>query len=210
MNTNELGKRIKEARIAKKMTQSEVVGSFITRNMLSQIENGTATPSVKTLTYLSKTLEIPLDQLLPDAEENRLASETGFLYNTEKDRSLSKIISLYLQGKQQYMAGDYSKALCTLETCLTEMNNRITDNSSVTEPILDDEIAALFALISYQSAFFLGKNESAQNDAVQLADAIEDAKKAIQYSSRGIFANTELKTKAMLLLEELLNRRLSQ
>ena len=58
MGKNTLGKRIKEARLAKKMTQSEVVGDFITRNMLSQIESGSATPSVKTLEYLCKVLEI--------------------------------------------------------------------------------------------------------------------------------------------------------
>ena len=58
MEKNTLGKRIKEARLAKKMTQSEVVGNFITRNMLSQIESGSATPSVKTLEYLCKVLEI--------------------------------------------------------------------------------------------------------------------------------------------------------
>lgn len=53
MDSIELGKRIREARLSKKMTQSEVVGTFITRNMLSQIESGTATPSFKTLEYLS-------------------------------------------------------------------------------------------------------------------------------------------------------------
>ena len=42
MNSEELGKRIKEARLAKKMTQSELVGTFITRNMLSRIESGNA------------------------------------------------------------------------------------------------------------------------------------------------------------------------
>ena len=36
MNPSLLGKKIKEARLAKKMTQKEVVGNFITRNMLSQ------------------------------------------------------------------------------------------------------------------------------------------------------------------------------
>ena len=35
MNPSLLGKKIKEARLAKKMTQKEVVGNFITRNMLS-------------------------------------------------------------------------------------------------------------------------------------------------------------------------------
>ena len=59
MNAAELGFRIKEARIAKKMTQSQVVGDFITRNMLSQIENGNAMPSVNTLEYLAEILDLP-------------------------------------------------------------------------------------------------------------------------------------------------------
>ena len=37
MEKNTLGKRIKEARLAKKMTQSEVVGDFITRNIMSPL-----------------------------------------------------------------------------------------------------------------------------------------------------------------------------
>ena len=68
MDPIELGKKIKEARLAKKMTQSEVVGDFITRNMLSQIESGTATPSVKTLEYLAKTLGLNLTSLMPTEE----------------------------------------------------------------------------------------------------------------------------------------------
>ncbi|MCM1334655.1 MAG: helix-turn-helix domain-containing protein [Bacteroides sp.] len=69
MNSVELGKRIKEARLARKMTQADVVGDFITRNMLSQIESGTANPSVKTLTYLAKVLQLPVNYLLPDELE---------------------------------------------------------------------------------------------------------------------------------------------
>lgn len=65
MNSQELGRRLKEARLAKKMTQSEVVGDFITRNMLSQIESGVATPSIKTLEYLAGVLEISMASLMP-------------------------------------------------------------------------------------------------------------------------------------------------
>ena len=64
MDRAALGSRIKEARLAKKLTQTEVVGSFITRNMLSQIASGTATPSIKTLTYLAGVLELPVEQLI--------------------------------------------------------------------------------------------------------------------------------------------------
>lgn len=66
MDNAELGRRLKAARLAKKMTQSDVVGNFITRNMLSQIESGSATPSMKTLEYLAGVLEIPMERLLAD------------------------------------------------------------------------------------------------------------------------------------------------
>ncbi|MBR1423566.1 MAG: helix-turn-helix transcriptional regulator [Ruminococcus sp.] len=66
MDSVTLGKKIKEARLKKKLTQNEVVGDFITRNMLSQIESGAANPSVKTLEYLCKVLEIPPNQLIDE------------------------------------------------------------------------------------------------------------------------------------------------
>ena len=66
MDSVTLGKKIKEARLKKKLTQNEVVGDFITRNMLSQIESGTANPSVKTLEYLCRVLEIPSSQLIDE------------------------------------------------------------------------------------------------------------------------------------------------
>ena len=69
MDKTELGRRIKEARISKKMTQSELVGDFITRNMLSRIESGNASPSVKTLEYLASKLELPVSSLVPEDNE---------------------------------------------------------------------------------------------------------------------------------------------
>ena len=47
-----LGQKLKQTRLARGMTQSQVVGDRITRNMLSQIENDLASPSVGTLEYL--------------------------------------------------------------------------------------------------------------------------------------------------------------
>ena len=52
-----LGQTLKQARLARGMTQAQVVGERITRNMLSQIENDQASPSVGTLEYLAAVLE---------------------------------------------------------------------------------------------------------------------------------------------------------
>ncbi len=55
-----LGQKVRELRLSKQMTQKELAGDCITRNMLSQIENGSATPSMKTMEYLAGKLEKPL------------------------------------------------------------------------------------------------------------------------------------------------------
>ncbi|MBQ8605789.1 MAG: helix-turn-helix transcriptional regulator [Clostridia bacterium] len=67
MDKVSLGKLIREARLNKKMTQSEVAGTFITRNMLSLIESGSATPSMATLEYLAGVLDISPAVLMENA-----------------------------------------------------------------------------------------------------------------------------------------------
>lgn len=61
-----LGQKIKEARLSRGMTQRELVGDYITRNMLSKIENDSATPSVRTLEYLAGVLGLPTSYFLSD------------------------------------------------------------------------------------------------------------------------------------------------
>ena len=62
-----LGQKIKAARLERGMTQKELVGDYITRNMLSKIENDSATPSVRTLEYLARALDLPTSYFLSDA-----------------------------------------------------------------------------------------------------------------------------------------------
>lgn len=63
-----IGEKIRLARVSQQMTQSEVVGDVITRNMLSAIESGKATPSLDTLLYLSGKLDLPIAYLLSDED----------------------------------------------------------------------------------------------------------------------------------------------
>lgn len=62
-----LGQKIKNARLERGMTQKELVGEAITRNMLSKIENDAATPSVRTLDYLARTLDLPVGYFLGES-----------------------------------------------------------------------------------------------------------------------------------------------
>lgn len=55
-----IGKNIRELRHGKQMTQAQLSGGEITRNMLSLIESGNASPSINTLVYLAKQLDVPV------------------------------------------------------------------------------------------------------------------------------------------------------
>ena len=59
-----LGQRIKALRKERAMTQSALCGTFMTRNMLSQIENDQASPSLATVCYIAEQLQIPVGYLL--------------------------------------------------------------------------------------------------------------------------------------------------
>lgn len=52
----ELGEKLKQARLEAGLSQRQLCGEEITRNMLSQIENGSARPSMVTLRYLAGRL----------------------------------------------------------------------------------------------------------------------------------------------------------
>ncbi len=79
----DIGKKIKEIRVGKLMTQSQLAGDEITRNMLSRIENGAALPSLGTVMYLAKRLGVPAGVLLSD--------DDGGEYNFKKSSLIKKI-----------------------------------------------------------------------------------------------------------------------
>ena len=62
----ELGQRLKTRRLELGLSQRQLCGDVITRNMLSQIENGTARPSMDTLAYLADRLGKPVSFFLQE------------------------------------------------------------------------------------------------------------------------------------------------
>lgn len=171
MNSVELGRRIKEARLARKMTQADVVGDFITRNMLSQIESGTANPSVKTLTYLAKVLQLPVNYLLPDELETA----------DEGENATNADFTALLRMKNAYKRGDFREAFDTAE------------NYTAPENVIADEANAILAR-SYLAA---AKSEEQPREALALA------RKAQQAADKGIYKSREVKTEALVLIDEL-------
>ena len=93
-----IGEKIRELRVAKLMTQSELAGTQITRNMLSCIENGTANPSLSTILYIAQRLNVP----------------AGFLLAEEGDELVYRKMSRFSNIKSAYLAKDWlgCRSLC--------------------------------------------------------------------------------------------------
>jgi len=97
-----IGERIKKRRTELGLSQSEIVGNYITRNMLSRIENGFALPSVETLEYLAEQLDVP---------EGYFFAEEKELLQYKKMQILPELRELYREGKYKECAMHCRKLL---------------------------------------------------------------------------------------------------
>lgn len=111
-----IGQKIKNLRLAKMLTQQELAGDNITRNMLSRIENGFALPSMQTLLYLSERLGVPAGYLLAEESE-----EFGY----KKMLSMPEVMRAYHAGEWQICIdlclslGDYDEEINYILTVCT-------------------------------------------------------------------------------------------
>lgn len=71
----ELGEKLRQARLQAGLSQRQVCGEEITRNMLSQIEHGACNPSVSTLCFLARQLGLPVSYFLE--EENAVSANSS-------------------------------------------------------------------------------------------------------------------------------------
>ncbi len=137
MNNKFLGEKIKKIRKMRGLTQAELVGDTVTRNMLSSIENGKASPSLDTLMCIADRLSVSVSYLI--SEEDDLVfyekkSKISQIYRaysaknytacinlinsiSEKDNELYYLlcVSHLLQGKKELAHGSLSKAQKSLE-----------------------------------------------------------------------------------------------
>lgn len=93
----ELGEKLRQARIEAGLSQRQLCGAEITRNMLSQIEHGTARPSMKTLQYLAGQLGKSVSYFL---EETAVVSPNQVVMES---------------ARRLFDGGDFSQAALVLE-----------------------------------------------------------------------------------------------
>ena len=80
-----IGANIRAARLARGMTQAQLAGGAVTRNMLSRIENGAALPSLPTLCAIASRLDLPAGALIGELDDY-----TDFLLICELKHLLAK------------------------------------------------------------------------------------------------------------------------
>ncbi len=109
--SSEIGEKIRFLRKRRKMTQAQLAGDQITRNMLSLIENGSASPSIQTLQYIADRLEI---------------SPAYFFMHTyiEADDLLKKNNE---DIRQFYRNKEYEKCIELLNRSYKNKNNELSD-----------------------------------------------------------------------------------
>ena len=112
----EIGQRLRQARLEKGLSQRQLCENLITRNMLSQIENGSARPSMEVLCALAARLEKPVSFFL---EESVVASSNQVVME---------------KAREAYAQGNVAQALETLE------------DYRQPDPLFDGEWALLGAL----------------------------------------------------------------
>ena len=61
-----IGEKLRTARLEAGLSQRQLCADVITRNMLSQIENGSARPSMDTLIFLAQQLNRPVSYFLEE------------------------------------------------------------------------------------------------------------------------------------------------
>ena len=116
----DLGQKLKQERIEQGLSQRQLCGDVITRNMLSLIENGTASPSMDTLRYLSGRLGKPMSYFMDEdtvTSPNQPVMEQARLAFDRKD------YGMVLQELERYICPDpifdWEEALLRVLSLLT-------------------------------------------------------------------------------------------
>ena len=117
-----LGEKIRQARLAAGLSQRQLCGDTVTRNMLSQIENGTARPSMTTLQIFAGRLGKPISYFL------------------EEDVVVSPSADFLTHARAAFREGDFSGALDALTRC------------DAADPVFAQEILLLGILARFGAA----------------------------------------------------------
>lgn len=162
LQAKKIGERIRQLRQKRGLTQKELAGEQMTRNMLSLIETGSALPSLASIAYLAEILDVPVDY---------------FFSNTEEDEGRYIKLSLIDSLRQSYQGKQYADCVAQLQ--------------SMPMTAVDDEVAligahaylciALESASAYELKTAALHLKNAQEYVQKTVYASEDLRKAIVY-----------------------------
>jgi transcriptional regulator with XRE-family HTH domain len=127
-----IGRKIRDIRLHKSMSQADICVGICTKSMISQIENGRVSPSLDLLEKICERLGISvsdlyrsdekdteidkrltfIEELLVEKEYSRGLTELHTLLRSTqiKDHSYKYFQCIYLLGKSYYLIGEYKKS----------------------------------------------------------------------------------------------------
>lgn len=120
----ELGEKIFQARQAAGLSQRQLCGDTITRNMLSQIEHGTAKPSMGTLKILAERLGKPVSFFLEeelDVTPNRAVMEKARTAWDRGDAAAAVDALSDYQGPDPIFNREYALLMALSQLAMAEM-----------------------------------------------------------------------------------------
>lgn len=102
----ELGEKLRKARLEAGLSQRQLCGDAITRNMLSQIEHGTAKPSMDTLKALAARLGKPVSYFLEDtavvSPNQEIMASARRLYDAQEYAQSALVLESYRAPDETY------------------------------------------------------------------------------------------------------------
>ena len=149
----ELGARIKQLRLEAGLSQRQLCGDVITRNMLSQIENGSAKPSMETLRYLA----------------GKLNRSVGYFLEEEAVTSPNQL--LMEQLRTAYEAAEWTQI------------TRLLQSYKAPDPVFDRERYLIGALARLELAQMALRDGKAAYAEVLLTSAGEEGRQTPYYTA---------------------------
>lgn len=181
MNELTLGQKVRKARLEKNFSQSELVGTFITRNMLSKIENDSANPSLKTIEYLAEKLEKPISYFLDNSivieNKKKNSIELAFEHsiylfkNKEYDDCITYIKNMLKEYDCSTDKISYPRILNILGRCYVYINKPEDAQKTFEEciKILDINNDYYYLICSYLNLSYIYFNSSRFKDSEKLS-----------------------------------------
>jgi len=196
-----LGEKMLKARLEAGLSQRQLCDGLITRNMLSQIEHGTARPSMDTLRQLAARLEKPVSWFL---DETVLASSNqNLLLMARKacDReNYEKVIELLSQWQQPDELFDPERQYLLTAATLKLADRMLQDGKTGYARQLLEELEpvdGMYPVLHRQQLLLMGKLPGA--DLTQIVKALPSLDEELLLRARAALVQKQTEKAAALL-----------